>query len=248
MPVRKVRKVTKATKAKVAKSKAPRPAAARPRRSAIPPHQASPPDRRKAILESAELLFSERGYHAVSVRDIARHAGVQIALVAYYYGRKDELLDTIFSHRRAFVEERLARVKAASGASDAAALETIVRAWAEPAVRLRASPSGAAFSRLVALAAWDQTDVMQAVSIRHYDELATAFIEAVARVLPKLGRLRVVQAYSFALGALVMQIGDGRVERLSGGRLAAGDPAALDDLVDFIVGGFRNLGMLDADG
>jgi AcrR family transcriptional regulator len=228
---------------KVGAKKLRKPAAVRgrPQRSPVPADQQHRPDKRKLIIDSAELLFSERGYHAVSVRDIATHAGVPIALVGYYYGRKEELLETIFQHRRSFVEERLQRVLDADrGTADPRALEDIVRAWAEPAVRLRASPSGAAFSRLVALAAWDQTDVMKNVSIKYYDELATAFIDAVSRTLPGVPHLRIVQAYSFALGALLMQIGDARVERLSGGRIAAGDPRALDDLVNFIVGGFRH--------
>ncbi|OYY11655.1 MAG: hypothetical protein B7Y70_06780, partial [Rhizobiales bacterium 35-68-8] len=58
------------------KPRAPRPVAAagkskasrEPRRSAVSPGEAGRPDRRQDILESAEALFAERGYAAVSVR------------------------------------------------------------------------------------------------------------------------------------------------------------------------------------
>ncbi|MEI6452861.1 MAG: helix-turn-helix domain-containing protein, partial [Actinomycetes bacterium] len=41
-----------------------------------------------AILDAAEELFHERGYGAVTVRDIAEQAGVSHALVHQYAGSK----------------------------------------------------------------------------------------------------------------------------------------------------------------
>lgn len=43
------------------------------------------------LLDAAEALFAERGYAAVSVRDIADHAGANIAAVSYHFGSKAEL-------------------------------------------------------------------------------------------------------------------------------------------------------------
>ncbi len=47
------------------------------------------------ILKSATLLFAEQGFAAVSVRDIAAHAGVNKALVFYYYETKAGLLSAV---------------------------------------------------------------------------------------------------------------------------------------------------------
>ena len=44
-----------------------------------------------AILEAAQELFSEHGYTAVSVRDIAERAGVSHALVHRYLGSKADI-------------------------------------------------------------------------------------------------------------------------------------------------------------
>lgn len=64
--------------------------------SARPPQAgAARPDRKAAILLAAEILFAQRGYHAVSIRQIAQEAGVPLALVAYYYGQKHELFHVI---------------------------------------------------------------------------------------------------------------------------------------------------------
>ncbi|MDP3824488.1 MAG: helix-turn-helix domain-containing protein, partial [Burkholderiales bacterium] len=42
-------------------------------------------DRKQAILLAAEKLFAQRGYHAVTIRQIADEAAVPLALVGYYY-------------------------------------------------------------------------------------------------------------------------------------------------------------------
>jgi AcrR family transcriptional regulator len=45
----------------------------------------------RAMLDAAERLFSDHGFEIVSVRDIARAAGVSHALVHRYLGSKDEI-------------------------------------------------------------------------------------------------------------------------------------------------------------
>ncbi|MDY0003647.1 MAG: TetR family transcriptional regulator [Polyangia bacterium] len=58
------------------------------------------------ILDAADALIGEVGYDAVSARDIAARAGVNKALVFYYWGSKAELFDKILeryyqAHRQA---------------------------------------------------------------------------------------------------------------------------------------------------
>ncbi|KGM30554.1 TetR/AcrR family transcriptional regulator [Inquilinus limosus] len=212
------------------------------RRSAIAPGETAPPNRRLDILKSAEELFAERGYHAVSVRDIAARAGVPLALVGYYFGHKEELLGTIFEHRRAYIDERLQRIAAVDcSPANPDAVEELVRAWVEPAVLLRATEGGAAFSLLVARTTWDQGPEAQGVIEPYYDPLARAFIAAMERALPRCDRATIVWGYEYALGALLKHIADRRVERLSDGRETSADPGRMADLVRFLTAGFRAL-------
>jgi AcrR family transcriptional regulator len=51
------------------------------------------------ILEVAERLFAEHGFEGTSVRDIAHEAGVNVAMISYYFGSKEKLLEAVFSHR-----------------------------------------------------------------------------------------------------------------------------------------------------
>jgi AcrR family transcriptional regulator len=47
---------------------------------------------REAILDAARRLFAERGYDGASLRAIAAEAGVDVALVAHFFGSKAQLL------------------------------------------------------------------------------------------------------------------------------------------------------------
>jgi AcrR family transcriptional regulator len=49
------------------------------------------------ILNTAEKLFSEKGYDGARVDDIAKRAGVNKALIYYYFKSKDEILDALFT-------------------------------------------------------------------------------------------------------------------------------------------------------
>lgn len=53
------------------------------------------------ILDVAERLFAEHGFEGTSVRDIAQQAGVNVAMISYYFGSKEKLLQAIFIYRSA---------------------------------------------------------------------------------------------------------------------------------------------------
>ncbi|MCW2548494.1 MAG: hypothetical protein JWN96_2954 [Mycobacterium sp.] len=80
---------------------------------------------RDALLSSARILFSERGFEQTTVRDIGDHSGVDPALIARYFGSKVKLyLATVtaedaesgrpkdFTDPRAYVAWLVARVDA----------------------------------------------------------------------------------------------------------------------------------------
>lgn len=50
-------------------------------------------------MESAEKLFSENGFAGTSVRDIADDANVNLAMISYYFGSKEKLMESIFRYR-----------------------------------------------------------------------------------------------------------------------------------------------------
>ncbi len=56
-------------------------------------------DTREQLLKTASKLFGEKGFEAVSTRELAKAADVNIAMIAYYFGSKEGLF-------KAMIEER----------------------------------------------------------------------------------------------------------------------------------------------
>jgi AcrR family transcriptional regulator len=56
-------------------------------------------DKQIQIIETAERLFAERGFDGTSVRDIADEAAVNVAMISYYFGSKEKLMEALFEHR-----------------------------------------------------------------------------------------------------------------------------------------------------
>ena len=52
-----------------------------------------------AIINTAEKLFAVNGFDGTSVRDIAQEAGVNVAMISYYFGSKEKLMEAVFEER-----------------------------------------------------------------------------------------------------------------------------------------------------
>jgi len=69
------------------------------------------------ILDTAEDLFADSGYAATSIRKIADNAGVNPALVHYYFGSKKELLKTVMARVLEPLSQAIAAMYEGSDAS-----------------------------------------------------------------------------------------------------------------------------------
>ncbi len=59
-------------------------------------------DKRAHILSVAEELFAENGFDGTSVRDIAQRANVNLAMISYYFGSKEKLLEALIEDRAGY--------------------------------------------------------------------------------------------------------------------------------------------------
>ncbi|MDR3217536.1 MAG: TetR/AcrR family transcriptional regulator [Dysgonamonadaceae bacterium] len=55
----------------------------------------------RLILEAAEKLFMEKGYNGTKTMDIAKNAGVNHAMIHYYFRTKENLFSRIFEQKAA---------------------------------------------------------------------------------------------------------------------------------------------------
>lgn len=217
-----------------------------PARLALPADRLSTKER---ILDAAEALFSERGYYGVSIRDITRLAGVELALANYHFGPKEELFRQVFARR---AEEHCAAFEAeierlCQDAGDRPPKpEAVIRAFCLPIFEKasRAGPGWKAYVRLLARAAMSGRDQVFLHSLNErYDPVVKRFIDALRRALPAADERNIYYAFYFLQGALVYILSEpGTIDRLSGGLCDSADyDALLERMVPFFAAGFYSL-------
>lgn len=88
--------------------------------------------RRETILTAAKRVFSERGYHATTVADVARAAGLSYGTIYWYFQSKEDLFHALMDAEERALRDRIgAAVESEAPAGLEAALRTAVRATFE---------------------------------------------------------------------------------------------------------------------
>jgi AcrR family transcriptional regulator len=211
--------------------------ARRPRTVAAP--------RSERILDAAERLFAERGFHGVSIRDITGEAGVDVALASYHFGSKQGLLEAVFLRRADDLNaERLARLDALVDGVTPPTLEQIIDAFTHPLLD-RSARGGPGWKSYFALIAEinNSPEFGGVLMTRHFDPVVQRFIAAIRRALPGCDVRDLYWAYHFLSGALTLTFAEtGRIDKLSGGVCRSSDLDSVHQrLVPFCAAGFRAL-------
>ena len=207
---------------------------------------AVPVDTREHILDQAEALFARSGLHGVTVREVARAAAVDPALVHYYFETKRGLFDAVF-HRRAQVvnEERIRSMDTyARAAGDNITVDGCVEAFLEPILRhsVQADPRWNNYFRLLALVN-NTPEWGGELMTRNFDPVIRQLIELIRRCMPRSSDENLYWCYHFLSGALTLSLSQtGRIDRLSGGVCSSSDMVGIHRrMVPFIAAGFRRV-------
>lgn len=203
---------------------------------------------RERMLGAAERLFAERGFHGVSLREIATAAEMGLSHLQYHFRSKDDLYHAVFERRiLAINHARLARLDRVGqdsiGKPPEETLEDIVRAFIEPAVMISRDreSGGDYYAQLIAQISNEPAEHARRVSRDFTDPIARVTIKALAQALPELDQSSLPWAYIFAVGAMIASISrTGRVRLLSDGACDPDNVSRIVSLlVPFISGGFR---------
>ncbi|WP_421730329.1 TetR/AcrR family transcriptional regulator [Brevundimonas sp.] len=199
---------------------------------------------RETILDAAEDLFSKHGFYGVTIREVAREAGVDTALIHYYFGAKRGLFDAVFLRRaEVWNNDRVNAINLyAETHGDDMTLEGLFEAFLRPPFEWSAKggPGWKHYSALVA-----QTNANPAFGgetmARYFDPAILRLITLIRQVMPEAREQDVYWAYHNLSGALTLTLGEtGRLDRLSGGLCRSGDlESACDYMVRFAAAGFR---------
>jgi AcrR family transcriptional regulator len=211
-----------------------------------PVRRPAPVEMRDQILDQAEALFARHGLHGVTIREVARAAEVDPALVHYYFETKKGLFDAVFMRRAEIVnEERIRSMDAYSrAAGDRMTVDGCVEAFLDPILRhsLQGDPRWKNYYRLLALVN-NTPEWGGQMMTRHFDPVIRRLVDLIRRCIPGSSDENLYWCYHFLSGALTLSLSEtGRIDRLSGGACVSSDmQAILRRMVPFIAAGFREV-------
>ncbi|AKS42279.1 TetR/AcrR family transcriptional regulator [Wenzhouxiangella marina] len=185
------------------------------------------------LLDAAERLFAEAGFHATSLRQITQAAGVNLAAVNYHFGSKQALIVAVFRRRLdALNAARLARLDEALNTASDDTLEAVLDAFVTPAMAWThgRAEEGHRFMRILMRAFADQDEQLHRDLSAEYAHVMRRFAEAIARALPDAAPDTIRRQLDFIVGALTHTMAESRLQD---------GPAIAADLVRFAAAGLR---------
>ena len=175
-----------------------------------------------AILDAAELLFSDRGFDSVTIKEIAAKAGVNVALIYYYHDSKETLYRHIIERFVSqLVSSASARLDAAPSAEEA--IRAVTRAQFE---MLSAKP------HLPRLIIRELIDYQAAHAVRTLRELGRSLFQRLRTIIANgqtRGVFRTDVDPDFAAFSTIAQLPYFFIARPALGVLALGDSQRFDD-------------------
>ncbi len=187
---------------------------------------------RDRILDIAERLFAEQGFHVATLRQITQEAGANLAAVNYHFGSKQALMRAIFKRRLDALNAARMRQLDQALETDPPALEAVLDAFVQPALAFTrgGDAGGQRFMQLLLRAFADRdTDLHQAMR-QEYAHVMRRFADAIGRALPDADPERLRQQLDFIVGALTLTMAE---SALKDTRIIAGE------LVRFAAAGLR---------
>lgn len=202
---------------------------------------------RLVILDTAEALFSERGYEGASIRDIATGCHVQAAAIGYHYASKMDLFNAVVDRRALIINEARSRSldkELAAAKGRALRIEVLVTQYVAPLLDATShgDPGWRNFASLMGRLANSPrgTEMIN----QHFSEVAGRHMKEFQRALPGMPPERLADGFLYmASGMLVVCADTGRWEAMLGRTAEArrDSTSILNDLVQFVAGGFKAL-------
>ncbi len=193
---------------------------------------------KRRLMDAAEQLFAEKGFEAVSVRDITGLSKTNVAAVNYHFGNRESLLELVMMrYMLPVTEERLARLEALERKwpGKVVPLEEIIDALVRPLVgQVRKSElSERLFYKLNGRIFAMQGDGLPPRIEDQLRQVVERFSKAFAKALPTVPIEELTWRIHFLVGGMIhLLTHQETLYRLSGG--ASGTPTMETTLSRFI--------------
>jgi len=202
------------------------------------------------LVEAAEKLFAEKGFEAVSVRDITKEAGANVAAVNYHFGSRDGLVVAVISRYIMPVnQERLVRLdRAERNGND---VREIIAAFVKPIVEQvgKSELSEKLYCQLLGRIFSEQSVSLPGELEYQTRSVVERFTKALHKALKEFSSDEVLWRLHFIVGGLIhLLTHSGFLYRVAGS--LAGAPSVesnIERFLDFAVAGLRD-GLPSDDG
>ena len=202
-------------------------------------------DTKSRILDTAERLFAQSGFDAVSLRNIIAAAKVNLAAVHYHFGSKQALVQAVIARRlRPINEERLAKLAEARTKIGCRSLklECVLDCLFRPLFRVQSNPkTGPTFARLVGRVIGERNEGLQKFMMGELAEVIIQFRAAFQAALPDLPKEEADWRSHFMAGSMAHTLCNADLlVRFTGTDADASDyESTVRRLIDFTAAGFR---------
>ena len=200
---------------------------------------------RQQILDTAESLFASYGYHAVSVRDITKEAGVRVAAINDQFGGKENLFYEVIRRRATVINDM--RDQALGELDETLPRQQQARAliagFFEPLLVKSSEGEGwRNYLRLVAQMIGSRSPILLTV-VEFYNPIAALYLQRVAALYPEIEFERILRHWQYILATYFSVFADNfRVNSLSGGKVKSSEfDAAFAEATAFIHAGLDSL-------
>ena len=188
-------------------------------------------DLKQTILDAAEGLFARHGFYGVTTRQVAAEAGVDTALIHYYFGAKREPFDAVFMRRAEVVnQERIDSMTAYEAAHRGAMTpEGVIAAFIDPLIE-RSLTGGQGWKNYFALVAQvNNTPAWGGETMhRFFDPVVHQLVDTLKRAMPDAEMADLYWCYQFLTGSMMLALSEtGRIDQLSDGLCHSSDLQAV---------------------
>jgi AcrR family transcriptional regulator len=155
------------------------------------------------LLEAAERMIAEKGFEAVSVRDITGLAKANVAAVNYHFGSREGLLAFLVSQRiEPILKQRMQELLALGEKSS---LREWLAAWVKPLCGAMEGRDEEEVSHARLLGRCLEVIVAdgQSALVASGREVDAFFVSGLARLLPQLSSEEITWRFHFSQGALI---------------------------------------------
>ncbi|WP_031291420.1 TetR/AcrR family transcriptional regulator [Leptolyngbya sp. Heron Island J] len=197
---------------------------------------------KQRILDAAERAFGTYGFSQTTLRSIVKDAGVNLALVNYHFGSKEELYQAVVARMaEPIIERQLAALSQINLAAEKPSLEAVLDAYIRPGIDYLLQDQQLVLKRANFFARYFMEPIsVQKLTEYEFAESDARFLDILQRAVPEQSRIQLTWKLDAIVLLLVRAMGQiGQPHALIKSYSKTDINAAIAELVSFSAYGIK---------